>query len=359
MSHITLLSIAELAEKFGFAENLDVKFEKSKPTRWGIARLIRREVRRRGVVTRRELRKTIEPFLLAAGFEEDAGLIIRDVADEMVDLGEIADLRVENQRGYAALASRWIRLSDNVAVLLGTTATEKHRFHAYHPLQFLRRFRPRVPIIEDLERAGFYEQSFEEWLGEPDWKRFCSRTEHIETLDALLSWHIDALESDGAPFSADDTSIRAIIHEPDNFFGNPWEQGRTRWTSPSNLAEGVYVGAQPGFVERQWHPLLLKISSDGCKSYLLNHNNSSVDGFELRNWLLLALASSNGKRERVIVDHEISELHCTFPQPSQLIRCLKLAGELSNSWRYSVLDSRACVDLMRHTFADIEFCSVN
>ena len=76
MSHISLHSIAELSEKFGFAENLDLVLEESKPTRWGIARLIRREVRRRGVVTRRELRKTIEPFLIAAGFHEDAGAII-------------------------------------------------------------------------------------------------------------------------------------------------------------------------------------------------------------------------------------------------------------------------------------------
>lgn len=358
MSHISLHSIAELSEKFGFAENLDLVLEESKPTRWGIARLIRREVRRRGVVTRRELRKTIEPFLIAAGFHEDAGAIIREVADEMVDLGEIADLRVENQRGYAALASRWIRLSDNIAVLLGTTATEKHRFHSYHPMQFLRRFRPRGLIIEDLERAGVYEQSFEEWLGEPEWKRFCKPVEHMEKLDELLTWHIELLENDGAPFPLSNTLIRAVRMEPGDYFGQPWDSGKSRWTSPGSLPEGVYIGAQPGHGERQWHPLLLKITSAECKSHFLNHGNNSVESFELRNWLLVALASRTGKREKVFVDHDTSELQFTCPLPSQVIRTFKLAGERSGPWRYGVLNSRALVDTVHPVFPEIEFCSV-
>ena len=355
MSHIQLHNAESISRKLGFSENLDLPLETSKPTRWGIARLIRREVRRRGLVTRRELRMTLEPFFLAAGFDEDTGAIIRDVADDMVELGEIADLKVENQRGYAALASRWIRLSDNVAVLLGTTATEKYRFHSYHPMQFLRRFTPKADIILDLENAGVYEQSFDDWLGRPAWSRFCKDGEQIESLEELLSVHIDNLESEGAPFSKDSTSILAVRNQPGGFFGQPWDSGPNRWTSPSELPDGFYIGAQKGFSENQWHPLLLKISGDGCKSHFVNNINSTADSFELRNWLLLALAARLGKRERMFVDHESSEFQITRPLPAPVLRCLTLAGEASTGWRYSVLNSRAFVEKLNRAFPFIEF----
>jgi len=355
MSHIQLHDTESISRRLGFSENLDLPLEETKPTRWGIARLIRREVRRRGLVTRRELRKTIEPFFLAAGFDEDTGAIIREVADEMVELREIADLKVENQRGYAALASRWIRLSDNVAVLLGTTATEKDRFHSYHPMQFLRRFPPKADIIHDLENAGVYEQSFDDWLGRPAWLRFCKDGEQIESLEELLSVHIDNLESEGAPFSKDSTSILAVRNQPGEFFGQPWDIGPNRWTSPSELPNGFYIGAQKGFRENQWHPLLLKISGDGCKSHFVNHLNSTADSFELRNWLLLALAARLGRRERMFVDHESSEFQITCPLPAPVFRCLTLAGEASTGWRYSVLNSRALVEKLNRSFPFIEF----
>ena len=354
MSHIQLHDTESISRRLGFSENLDLPLEETKPTRWGIARLIRREVRRRGLVTRRELHKTIEPFFLAAGFDEDTGAIIREVADEMVELREIADLKVENQRGYAALASRWIRLSDNVAVLLGTTATEKDRFHSCHPMQFLRRFSPKADIIHDLENAGVYEQSFDDWLGRPAWLRFCKDGEQIESLEGLLSLHIDSLESEGAPFSKDSTSILAVRYQPGEFFGQPWDSGRNRWTIPSELPDGYYIGAQKGFSENQWHPLLLKISGDGCKSHFVNHNNSTADSFELRNWLLLALAARQGQRERVFVDHESSEIQVTCPLPAQVFRCIKLSGEATTGWRYRVLDSIALIEMLNRAFPMVE-----
>ena len=357
MTHIKSFTSRELAERLGFAEHLDL-IQTTMPTRWGIARLIRREVRRQGLVTRRELRKVIEPYLNASGFFNEASHLIREVADEMVTVGEIADLRVENQRGYAALPSRWIPLGDNVAILLGTTATEKHRFYAYHPNQFLRRFRPKHAMLQDLDRAGISCEPFITWFGEPGWARFCAPGDCIESLDSLLDRHITDLEREGAPFSPDDTSIRIVNFSPGDFFGQPWEQTRSRWITPKQVADGIYIGAQPGYSERQWHPLLVKIQRDVCKSQVIHFNNNVADSFELRNWLLLALSSRNRLRERVIVDHINSELQLTFPAPKQLIRCLKLAGESDNAWRYSVLNSRPLVDLLSGVFAEIDFASI-
>ena len=75
MNTIMIQSKAELAERIGFAEHLDFEADKSIPSRWGIARFIRREIRRHGLVTRRELKKTVEPFLNASGFVGDTGAI--------------------------------------------------------------------------------------------------------------------------------------------------------------------------------------------------------------------------------------------------------------------------------------------
>jgi hypothetical protein len=299
---------------------------------------------------------TLEPFFLAAGFDDDTGAIIRNVVDDMVQLGEIADLKVENQRGYTALASRWIRLSNDAAVLLGTTAIEAHRFQSYHPNQFLRRFRTEAGIALALEESGVYEQSFDDWLGKPGWLRFCKGDAQIESLEEMLSSYINRLESEGAPFAKDSTSILAVTNQPGEFFGKPRDGNRSRWTNPSELPDGFYIGAQKGFSENQWHPLLLKISSDGCRSHFINHNNSTIDSFELRNWLLLALSALNGKREKVFFDCKTSELQITCPLPASFFRCLKLAGEASAGWRYNVLNTRDVVEKLIRAFRLVEFC---
>lgn len=352
---IKKLSQVELSENLGLAEHLDSDTDTSTPSPWGIARLIRREVRRRGLATRRELRKAIEPFLIAAGFNTDANAVIRDVADRMVGIGELADLRVENQRGYAALPSRWIELHENDAVLLGTTATETHRFFSCHPHQFLRRFRPQDRIVADLDRIGVYKQSFNDWLGEPGWKKLVDTTQRIESLSDLLGWHIAKLEEEGILFSLSDTPILAIKNQPGVFFGQPWDNKNSRWIAPSKLPDGIYLGAQHGYAERQWHPLLLSISAGVGKSRALHCNNDNSAVHELRNWLLIALGSHRSCSERVEVDLNNCEIQLTFPAPAQLRSCLNLAGEESKTWRYSVLDSRATERLLSRAFPEISF----
>lgn len=353
---IKKLSQVELSENLGLDKHLDSNTDTSTPSPWGIARLIRREVRRRGLATRRELRKAIEPFLIAAGFNTDANAVIRDVADRMVEIGELADLRIEHQRGYVALSSRWIELYENDAVLLGTSATETQRFFSCHPRQFLRRFRLQDRIVTDLEKIGVYKQSFDEWLGEPGWKKLVDTTQRIESLSDLLGWHVAKLEEEGVLFSLSETPILAIKNKPGEFFGQPWDNENSRWIAPRNLPDGIYLGAQHGYAERQWHPLMLSISAGVGKSRTLHCNNDITAVHELRNWLLIALGSKKSSLERIEVDTRNCELHLTFPAPAQLSRCLKLAGEESKSWRYSVLNTQATQRLLIKAFPDIDFC---
>lgn len=355
MSTINTIRHDQFSDQLGLADQLESDVGQPAPSPWGIARLIRREVRRRGLVTRRELRRMIEPFLVAAGFDLDAATVIRCVADRMVDVGEIADLRVENQRGYTALPSRWICLSESDAVLLGTTATETHRFSSFHPRQFLRRFRPSERIVRDLERIGIRQEPFGDWLGEPAWKELLDTNDRIETLQDLLQWHVARLKNEGAPFSPADTMILAIEHRPGEFFGQPWNPKNTRWKAPQRLKDGIYLGAQPGYHERQWHPLLLELDGKTGRSFPLNCRNDPQAVNELRNWLLVALGAQKGLPERVNCDHAASEITVTFQSPSTLRRCLNLAGEVCQGWTYTVLDSKSLQKLLGQSFPEIEF----
>lgn len=357
MNSISLYDQEGFAGKLGLSDHLESDADKTAPSPWGIARLIRREIRRHGLSTRRELRKAIEPFLIAAGFEGDVNKAIQSVAGRMVDVGELADLKVENQRGYSAIPSRWIQLSDKDAVLLGTTATETHRFSSYHPNQFLRRFRPSDDIINDLARIGVVEQSFHDWLGQPDWKSSGDPSQKFDTLSDLLDWHLAKLDQEGSPLFVSETKVLAVNHRPGDFFGSERNPERSRWTSPSKLDDGIYLAAQPGQNEHHWIPALLRIEGNSGRSIFLNCRNDSAATYDLRNWLLIALGRMNGKPEVVLADHEASELQFTFPASMQAMRILQLAGEPTGKWQqYAVLDSLSTIELLSTALPEIEVC---
>lgn len=356
MGSFETYSREKFSNKLGLADHLESDEDQADPSPWGIARLIRREVRRHGLATRRELRRAIEPFLDASGFSCDANKAIQSVASRMVDVGELADLKVENQRGYSALPSRWIKLSDTDAVLLGTTATETHRFSSFHPNQFLRRFRPTDAIVNDLARIGVVEQSFKDWLGEPNWKSLIDQTDEIDSLADFLAWHINQLDEEGSPLDVNDTKVLAINHHAGDFFGSERNPQHTRWASPSTLQNGVYLGAQPGRNEQHWIPVLLRIDGRLGKSMTLNSRNSSAATFELRNWLLIAMGASNEKPELIDVKHLESELQCTFPVPSQVSTLLGLIGEPTGKWqRYAVLDVHSTCQWISRGVPELQF----
>lgn len=348
------LTNEELADRLGLSDHLDSEGDNPGPSPWGVARLIRREVRRRGLATRRELRNRIEALLVASGFDDDAGRLIRDVADRMVAVGELADIRVENQRGYAASPSRWIALSEKDAVLLGTVCTEQHRFHSSHPKQFLRRFRPSDRIVSDLDRVGVTRQSFAEWYGPPEWLRLVRTNETLNGLEDLWQWHVSQLRERGASFDLQYTKTLAIAPQPGAYFGRPWSSGRTRWTKPIDLPDGCYLAAQPGHHERQWHPLIIEMTGGEARSLLVGQGLNSSEAYDLHNWLLLARAEVMGVREKIMVDTQVCEIALTFPPPRQLTRVLGLVGESIESWKYNVRDAAAMTNLVSNEFVGVE-----
>lgn len=348
------LTTEELADRLGLSDHLS-EGDDPEPSPWGVARLIRREIRRRGLRTRRELRNSLEALLAASGFDNDAGGIIRNVADRMVVVGELADLRVENQRGYAAVPSRWIELSENDAVLLGTVCTEQHRFQSYHRKQFLRRFRPCDSIVTDLDRIGVKRESFAEWCGPPEWLRLVRTDERLASLADLWSWHVSQLHARGAPLDIQYTKTLAIAPQPGAYFGRPWSSGRTRWTKPVDLPDGCYLAAQPGHHERQWHPLIIEMTGGEARSLLVGQGLSSSEAYDLHNWLLLARAEFMGVREKIIVDTQACEIALTCPPPRQLTRVLDLIGEPNASWKYNVRDAAAITSLISSEFGGVDW----
>lgn len=349
------LTKEELAVRLGLSGRFESGGDSPEPLAWGIARLIRREIRRRGLATRRELSKSIETLLRSSGFDDDVGGCIRGIADRMVMVGELLDVRVDNQRGYAALPSRWISLSKDSAVLLGTVFTEQHRFQSYHAKQFLRRFHPSGSIVSDLDRIGVKRQSFAGWFGAPEWLRLARTDETLRGLGDLWQWYVSQLRDRGALLDLQHTKALAIVPKPGAFFGRPWSPGRTRWAKPGKLPDGCYLGAQPGYNERQWHPLIIEISGCESRSLLVGEGLKSSEAYDLYHWLLLARAESMEVREQIIVYTGSNQIALSFPAPRQLVSSLELIGESTATWKYSLFDVAAVVDLIGNEFAGIEF----
>lgn len=353
MSKIRTFTRYEFSDSLELADCSESAEESASPSPWGVARLIRREIRRKAIVTRRELRRAIEPFFSASSFDGDTKKVIQTVADRMVEVGELADLKVENQRGYSAMPSRWIRLHEHGAVFLGTTATETHRFSKCHPNQILRRFHPSDKFVADLSRIGVIEQAFENWIGQPGWKQLVDSSQVIDSLGGLLDWYINRLDTVGSPLRLESTNILAVDHRPGDFFGSERKPMNSRWIPCDQLGEGIYVGAQPGQNENHWIPLLIRIQKNTSRTLELHCRNNAAANTDLRNWLVVALGAKNQQKEVIVLDHEASEVQCTFPIPSAMRKILCLIGEPTGIWRYAVNNAVATGSLISRCIPEI------
>jgi len=338
----------ELAKKCGLrtANGTDSRTgSEDTPAPWGVADAIRREVRRRSIATRRELRTSIMPMLEAAGFTADAGTHIRRVADEMVDIGELVDLRVDHQRGYAARPSRWVRIGATSAAVLGVSTTHHLRLGPKHDLQYIRRFNPQnADVVALLADQGVLEETFDAWYGHPSWCNWMTADPMPQTLANLWSWQVSEVENRGAEFAPDDTAIQAVAPTPGNFFQWPPKAASGRWTSPANLPGGVYLGAQPGHHERHWIPLMILLANGIGRSLILESGPDHDSHWDLFHWLLVARGTEYPQREQIHVDYENSSIKASVPLPSQIQRCLKLCGESLGKWAFHVSDVAGTID---------------
>jgi len=222
------------------------------------------------------------------------------------------------------------------------------------PNQFLRRFHPSDDVLNDLALSGVNEQSFDDWLGQPEWKSLVDPSQKIETLEDLLDWHVNRLDQEGSPLFINETKVLAINHESGEFFGSERKSERSRWTLPSKLDDGTYLAAQPGQNEHHWIPTLLQIEGNDARSISLNCRNDAAATYDLRNWLLIALGAKAGKPEQLNADDGASGIQCTFPIPSQLGRVLTLLGEPTGKWQqYSVFNARIATELLARAFPEL------
>lgn len=347
MTYLRIFTRREFSSVLGVADDALPSGDSVGPWAWSVARLIRREVRRKGVVTRRELRRMIEPYLMAAVTDVEIEGVIQGVAERMVEAGELADLKVESQRGYASMPDRWVKLSAHEAVLLGTTQAAIQQHPHRHATQFLRRFSPSDAMIAELDRLGIVQQDFHDWLGMPEWKTFVASSQEIESLGELLDWYINRLDAEGSPLRLDATRILAVVPRPGDFFGSERNPGNSRWASCDGLGDGLYIGAQPGRNQNHWLPLLVRIQGAVGRTIELHCRNNAVANADLRNWLLIALGARNGHKEIIAIDRQANEVQGTFPLPIMLRKILCLTGEATGKWqRYAVTNADATADLL-------------
>ena len=311
------------------------------PSPWGIAEAIRREVRCRSVLTRRELKNALVPILQTAGYSEEAWSAIRKVAEDMVLVGELIEIRCDHQRGYAAMPSRWVRLGANQAAILGVVDTKKLNLAIKHPLQFVRRFDCNdIAMIQTLAEQKTLEEDYPSWIGRPDWQTrgFCKSDECPESLSVLWAWQLNQLERFGDRFELAESSIVAVEPSPGNFFGS-CSKSDGRWRPVRDLPNGTYLAAQPGHTEMHWRPSFVSLSDGIGHSILLDSGDKET--WEYFNWLLLARSVAEGYNELVLATEDSDQVQVTWPAPQQFRRLLCLIGEDIGKWRYHV---HACAD---------------
>ena len=332
----TVLSSDGVAEKWGLEAEFDALHESSVagvPKNWGLAELIRCELRRRGAMTRRELRQRLTPILDVAGFGPKSIERARELADEMADIGESAHVQIDGQRGWASRPSRWLRLGNCLAVVLGVSAIPNSIAGPTQDRQFVRRFDPTdISALRQLAAQGIEEQPLEKWIGTPDWHAWTKSANSARSLDELWRSQVHRLQERGDPFDPGDSKLLCVGPAPGSFFGQPVPGGQGRWVAPSQLPDGIYLGAQVGYSDSHWRPLLVELSNAKGTSLLLDVGSDSVATWELFRWLLIARGLAVGAEE--IVDINASEIQLTFPVPKQLTRYLKLVAESENNWRF-------------------------
>jgi hypothetical protein len=250
----------------------------------------------------------------------------------MAQIGELSHVRIDGQKGWASRPSRWLRLGNHLAAVLGVAAVRHIIGRPNQSGQYVRRFDPLdEAIVGQLSAQGIHEEPIEKWMGTPDWHQWLDSTTSITSLDELWRFQVRRLQERGDPFDPTNSSLLCIGPAPGDFFGRPTLGGQGRWVSPSQLPNGIYLGAQIGYSESHWRPLIIELSDGKGISLLLDGGKDSASAWQLLRWLLIARGIVIAQEERV--DATSSGIQLTFPIPEQLRRYLTLVAENEASWK--------------------------
>lgn len=325
------LTHTEIAAKLSLRRNSP---DESYLTDWNsLARLIRQSVYRRGILTRRELAADWREIFETLGepFASVRNRLI-EVADVLSELGDLVDLRVGKEHGWAKAPANWIALDPDHAVALGAIhpslldpAMGGNRVASTQDVP--RRFDPRTPesaeLIKNVEAIAF-----SEWLGKPGWTPYFLRRGATITDNPSLQefWHmLRSKLRESQVTSDDDLTLRLVGGVAGEYFGRyPSTTPEGRWKHANELGEGEYFGARRGYQENDWRFLIAEVAHGRVGRVL------PLEDYEEFKWGVIARGLANDEEEKIHVSDE--QIRITFPPPKQLERVLNLYGWRESSW---------------------------
>jgi hypothetical protein len=288
---------------------------------------------RNGISLQGRITFSIHQRLEAVGFVmERARELTKSARENLIQLGEIAEVSVAGTTQIAPTAPRLIRLGDDTSALVGALPTRLVEADLGESL--VRRFSPKdVEIVSALSEAG----ATDYWpLG--DWAtsaRFPS-SPHFSSLMPLASitaaWKIveEELRNESQPVS-DLNTLRVLCGCQGTFFGRPFEPGNEgRWEKPHR--PGVWIGRRRGYQENHSRPTLVFVDQDGGVK-----SADFYDEEEYR-WAVVAMGVENGASEivRFFDKGDLIEAHCSFPPSLPLKRLLTLCGDRVAAWAWAL-----------------------
>ena len=305
------------------------------PTHSSIAHAICRAVERWQLVPTARVIAHIRKQLAAAGLTSEDGVArVTEVYERLALLGVVEPVDLAGRAHCARAEPRWIRLSDDLAVLTGTTSALKipvalSRAGADLLANLVVKFNPNhLDTLAYLKAQGVREWTLGDWRGELGFVEHLLRRNgksSAPTLENFWEVLIGTMADDGLQLSAD-AAVRVVAGCPGDYFGTGvGAKPEGRWTAAP--FDGIWCGVRAGYSEKHWQPILLKV--DGEQRVALD-----LYDFDEWKWALLArgLALTNPERSKRTGD----TVAFSYPLPEDIIRLLLLVAESRSGWTWKV-----------------------
>ena len=305
------------------------------PTHRSIAQSICRAVDRWQLVPKLRVITHVRNQLAAVGLTSDDGIArVTEVFERLALLGVVEPVDVGGRAYSARSEPRWIRLSDDLGVLTGTTNFLDLPFAIENPAadpmaNFVVKFNPNnLDTLAYLESQGVREWTLGDWRGEFGFVEYLlQRNDKCCTPGLVEFWEtlVGAIEDDGLQLSVD-AQVRTVEGCSGAYFGRgDREKPDGRWTAMSS--DGVWCGVRAGYSDSHWQPVLVKV--DGERRLALD-----LHDWNEWKWTLLARGHALGNPEHS--ERTGTKVSFSYPLPDDITRLLLLVADSRKSWTWSV-----------------------
>lgn len=316
------------AEKF--AARMAISGDGKRPYLAPLAHLVRRCITSWGRPARQRVSGYLHRQLLAMGYdEEDAHTQVRITIDGLLDIGDIAAVRIDGKASLVITRPRLVAVSENEHVLLGGTSTVLPAIHLDCSNNAIARHV--TGAAEQLSQAG-ERIEFNDWIGPDGYLRHLWRRSSGDAQASLGDfWTVltRVLEQDGAPISRQ--NVRGLVQPPawrGGFFGHHDKSGgEGRWAA--TVPEGIWCAVRAGRNANEWHPILVDARAEQLRSIDLYDRDEWA-------WALRARGVIVGAPERMTEHGDTVQFE--QPAPDQFRRALRLlggSGQRGWSWQLS------------------------